>query len=117
LKDIAAKLQGRHRLNDGRPIMVRAEYVPATSLVSGTLLSTLSEKHPLLMEWNSHLYVVSGVIYNTTYTAEGARMDSILKIFLLDPRFSGQRREVTFDRSTDDWGKVEGLLTLKAARQ
>jgi hypothetical protein len=117
LKDIAAKLQGRHRLSDGRPIMVTAEYVPATSLVSGTLLSTLSEKHPLLMEWNSHLYVVSGVIYNTTYTAEGARMDSILKIFLLDPRFSGQRREVTFDRSTDDWGKVEGLLTLKAARQ
>jgi hypothetical protein len=117
LKDIAAKLQGRHRLSDGRPIMVTAEYVPATSLVSGTLLSTLSEKHPLLMEWNSHLYVVSGVIYSTTYTAEGARMDSILKIFLLDPRFSGQRREVTFDRSTDDWGKVEGLLTLKAARQ
>jgi hypothetical protein len=117
LKDIAAKLQGRHRMSDGRPIMVTAEYVPATSLVSGTLLTTLSEKHPLLMEWNSHLYVVSGVIYSTTYTAEGARMDSILKIFLLDPRFSGQRREVTFDRSTDDWGKVEGLLTLKAARQ
>jgi hypothetical protein len=44
-------------------------------------------------------------------------MDSILKIFLLDPRFSGQRREVTFDRSTNDWRKVEGLLTLKAARQ
>jgi hypothetical protein len=117
LKDIAAKLQGSHRLSDGRPIMVTADYVPASSLVAGPLLTTLSEKHPLLMEWNSHLYVVCGVLYNTTYTAEGARMDSILKIFLLDLRFSGQRREVTFDRSTDDWGKVQGLLTLKAARQ
>jgi hypothetical protein len=117
LKDIAAKLQGRHRLSDGRPITVRAEYVPATSLVAGTLISTLSEKQPLLMEWNSHLYVVSGVTYSTTYTAEGERIDSILKIFLLDSRFSGQPREVTFDRSTDDWGKVQGLLTLKAAPQ
>jgi hypothetical protein len=117
LKDVATRLQGRHVLSDGRPIMVMAEYVPATSLVAGTLIGTLSDKRPLLMGWNSHLYVVSGVIYSTTYTDEGGRVDSILKIFLLDPRFSDQRREVIFDRQTDDWGKVQGLLTLRAAPQ
>ena len=117
LKDVAARLQGRHRLSDGRPIMVTAEYVPATSLVSGTLISALTEKQPLLMEWNSRLYVVCGIVYSTGYTAEGERIDSILKIFLLDTRFSDPRREVTFDRSTDDWGKVQGLLSLKAAPQ
>jgi hypothetical protein len=117
LKDVATRLQGRHLLSDGRPIMVTAEYVPATSLVAGTLIGALSDKQPLLMEWNSHLYVVYGMIYSTTYTEEGRRMDSILKIFLLDPRFSGERREVTFDRQTDDWGKVQGLLTLKAMPQ
>lgn len=115
LKAIATKLQGRHLLSDGRPIMVTAEYVPATSLVSGTLIGALTVKQPMLMEWNSHLYVVNGVIYSTSYTAEGGRIDSILKIFLLDPRFSDQRREVAFDRQTDDWGKVQGLLMLKAA--
>jgi hypothetical protein len=117
LKDVRARLQGRHLLSDGRPIMVTAEYVPATSLVIGALIGTLSDKRPLLMEWNSHLYVVYGVIYSTTYTDEGGRVDSIFKIFLLDPRFSDQRREVTFDRQTDDWGKVQGLLMLKAAPQ
>jgi hypothetical protein len=69
------------------------------------------------MEWNSHVYVVYGVIYNTTYSPDNGRMDSILKILLLDPRFSDQRREVTFDRQTDDWSKVQGILLLKAARQ
>lgn len=117
LKDVATKLQGRHLLSDGRPIRVTAEYVPATSLVSGTLIGALTERRALLMEWNSYLYVVYGIIYSTVYTPEGDRIDSILKIFLLDPRFSGQRREVTFDRATDDWGKVQGLLTLKAAPQ
>ena len=117
LKDVRARLQGRHLLSDGRPIMVTAEYVPATSLVIGALIGTLSDKRPLLMEWNSHLYVVYGVIYSTTYTDEGGRVDSIFKIFLLDPRFSDQRREVSFDRQTDDWGKVQGLLTLKAVPQ
>jgi hypothetical protein len=115
LKDVAAKLQGRHLLSDGRPIMVTAEYVPATSLVSGTFIGTLNDKHPLLMEWNSHLFVVYGVIYSTVFSPEGGRTDSIFKIFLVNPRFSDQRREVIFDRQTDDWGKVQGLLTLKAA--
>jgi len=117
LKDVATRLQGRHLLSDGRPIIVTAEYVPATSLVSGSLIGGVTNKQPLLMQWNSHLYVVCGVIYSTTYTDEGGRVDSILKIFLLDPRFSGQRRDVIFDRQTDDWGKVQGLLTLKAAPQ
>jgi hypothetical protein len=117
LKDVAAKLQGRHLLSDGRPIMVTAEYVPATSLVGGTFIGTLNDKQPLLMEWNSHLYVVYGVIYSTIYSPEGGRTDSIFKIFLLNPRYSDQRREVTFNRQTDDWGKVQGLLTLKAVPQ
>jgi hypothetical protein len=57
------------------------------------------------------------VIYSTIYSPEGGRTDSIFKIFLLNPRYSDQRREVIFDRQTDDWGKVQGLLTLKAAPQ
>ena len=117
LKDVATRLQGRHVLNDGSAIMVTVEYVPATSLVAGTLIGTLSDKRPLLMEWNSHLYVVSGVIYGTIDNGEGGKVDSILKIFLLDPRFSDQRRAVIFDRETDDWAKVQGLLTLTAAPQ
>jgi hypothetical protein len=116
LKDVATRLQGRHLLSDGRPIKVTAEYLPATSLVSG-LINALIEKQPLLMEWNSHLYVVYGAIYDTVYTPEGGRSDSILKIFLVDPRFSDQRREVSFNRQIDDWAKVQGLLMLKAAPQ
>jgi hypothetical protein len=115
LKNVADRLQGRHLLSDGRPIMVTAEFVPATSPVSG-LINALTAKQPLLMEWNSHMYVVYGAIYTTIYSPEGGRTDSILKIFLVDPRFSDQRREVTFDRQTDDWGKVQGLVMLKGAR-
>ena len=117
LKDIAARLQGRHVLSDGRAIVVTADYVPAPSVNSGNLITALTEKQAMLMDWNSHLYVVYVVIYSTSYNVEGGRMDSIFKIFLVDPRYSDQRREVTFDRQTDDWGKVQGLLMLKSAPQ
>jgi hypothetical protein len=44
-------------------------------------------------------------------------MNAVHKILLLDPRFSDERRTVSFDRLTDDWGKVQGLLMLTASPQ
>jgi hypothetical protein len=117
LKDVAAKLQGRHLLSDGRPIMVAADYVPAAALNSGALIAALTENHALLMEWNSHLYVVYGVVYVETLDDKGGILDAIRTLLLLDARFSDERRQVTFNRLSDDWGQVQGLLMLKAAPQ
>jgi hypothetical protein len=119
LKNIGDKLGGRHLLSDGRPIMVTAEYWPAAAgnSNSGNPISEIMKKRALLMEWNSHLYVVYGVIYDTIYNPEGGSGNMILKFLLLDARFSDERRKVSFNRQTDDWGKVQGLLMLKAAPQ
>ena len=117
LKDVSTKLQGRHLLSDGRPIMVTADYVPAASVNSGALIFALTEKRAPLMEWNSHLYVVYGVTYVETVDDSGGVMDAIGTLLLLDTRFSDERREVSFNRLTDDWGKVQGILMLKSAPQ
>jgi len=42
----------------------------------------------------------------------GQRDYIIHKLFLLDLRFSDSRREVSFNRESDDWSKVQGLLAL-----
>jgi hypothetical protein len=118
LKDVGARLQGRHVLGDGRAVLVTAEYISPSAVNSATLIGVLTRKQALLMQWDSHLYVVYGVIFDLTVDdTNGARAYAIRKLMLLDSRFSDQRREVTFDRSTDDWGKVQGLLMLKAAPQ
>jgi len=117
LKDVANKLQGRHLLSDGRPITVTAEYLTPASVNAGQLFTALTEKHAPLMMWNSHLYVVYGVTFEQTATQDGGLIDAIHKFLLFDARFSDQRREVSFDRLTDDWGKVQGLLMLKVERQ
>jgi hypothetical protein len=117
LKGIGDKLQGRHMLGDGRSIVVRAEYVPASSVNSARVIASLRDGHPPLMVWNSHIYVVYGAVFDETLDspATGARMDAIRKFLLLDTRFSDGRREVFFNRLTDDWGKVQGLLMLSIA--
>lgn len=117
LKDTASKLQGRHLLSDGRPIMVTAEYLTPDQVSAGHLIYMLAANHAPLMLWNSHLYIVDGVSYVENVDTDGGVSYVTHKFFLQDTRFSDSRREVSFDRVTEDAGKVQGLLFLQAAPQ
>jgi hypothetical protein len=117
LKELSTKLQGRRVLRDGRPIVVNVEYVPQSAIGPGLIISAIKGQRPLLFEWKSHLYVLYGAIFNETRYYSGERQYAVVKLLLLDPRFSDQRREVEFNRETDDWGNVQGLLTVAVVRQ
>jgi len=117
LQDTAAKLQGRHLLSDGSPIMVTATYIDPQAVNGALLIATLREKHAVLLGWNSHLYVCYGVTYREDYDADGGVMVTILTFLLIDPRHSGSRRDIVFDRATDDWSKVQGMLWVSFAPQ
>jgi hypothetical protein len=117
LKDIAAKLQGRHHLSDGRPILVTVEFLIPDEVTASHLIYMLKEKRAPLMMWNSRLYVVSGVTYREDIDPDGGISYVTHKFLLQDARFSDSQREVTFDRTTEDGSKVQGLLFLQAAPQ
>ncbi|MGA9980481.1 MAG: hypothetical protein WBQ08_17815 [Candidatus Sulfotelmatobacter sp.] len=117
LKELSTKLQGRHLLSDGRPILVNAEYTPQISINSGSVIGALKEQRASLFEWKSHVYVLYGAIFGENRCLSGAVQYSIAKFLLLDPRFSDQRRDAVYNRETDDLGKVQGLLTLSVVPQ
>ena len=121
LKDVAGKLDGRHLLSDGRPIMVKAEYAAPEATNASNLISAIIHQHAALMAWNSHLYMVHGVVYMWMATgspdsgvSEGA---VIHKILLWDTRYSDSRRQVVFNRDTDDVKAIQGFLFLQVAPQ
>ncbi len=119
LKDVAAKLQGRHLLSDGRPIMVTSRIHCAGHDQRKPADYTLRTNTPLLMEWNSHLYVCTGSTYRWIYDPEhrGRGRQSIRKFLLIDTRYSDSRREVVFNRDTDDWSKVQGFAICGGRRR
>jgi len=63
------------------------------------------------------LYVVNGMSYVENFDANGEVSYVTDTFFLWDTRFSDSRREVSFDRKTEDPGKVQGLLFVQAAPQ
>lgn len=121
LKDVASKLQGRHLLGDGRPIMVTATYVTPDAVNSGMLITWFQNHHAALMEWNSRVYVVHGIVYQWTASGSsesGEQTGTVIHKFLLwDTRYSDSRREVVFNRETDDLGKVDGFLFVESKPQ
>jgi len=123
LKDVASKLDGRHLLSDGRPIKVTAQYMALDAVNSGRLIRMILDQHALLMLWNSNLYVVHGIVYRWTASGVDPRSGStvtmtvIHKFLLWDVRYSDSRREVVFDRETDDASKIQGLLLVEATLQ
>lgn len=122
LKDVANRLGGRHLLADGRPIMVTTDFLAADTVGAGTLVKAMLDHHAALIEWNSHIYVVHGIVFVWTndYAPDGstgAETPIVRKLLLWDIRYSDARREVVFDREKEDATKVQGLLFAKWAPQ
>ncbi len=121
LQDAATKLSGRHLLGDGRPIMVSAEFFPADKTSAGYLVTTMTSQHALLMAWDSHIYVVHGLIYfwqlSGTPDAPAYPVPVVRKLLLWDIRYSDARRSIVFNRDTDDLGKVQGFLSIQVKAQ
>ena len=117
MKDIVAKLQGRHLLGDGRPIMVSVIDMMPYSANPAPIVDALAKKQALLLMWNSRLYVLSGALYDEALYQDGTRTDTVNKFYLLDTRYSDSRRDVIFTRTKDDWNDVQGLLMLTVAPQ
>lgn len=117
LQELGSKLNGSRRtLSDGHPVTLSADYVPAASINSDSFVVPLMKHQPILMQWNSHIYVVYGVNYGEVLYESGRHDYVIQKILLLDPSSSGAAHETAFDRQKDDWSKVQGLLLVKASR-
>lgn len=121
LKDVAAKLDGRHLLSDGRPILVSAQFIAADAINAGGLLGDITNQRAVLLEWNSHVYVLHGLVYfwmpSGNPDAPGGSLAVIRKFLLWDTRYADARREVVFNRDTDDLSRVQGLLFVEVKPQ
>jgi hypothetical protein len=117
-QDVAAKLQGRHLLSDGRPIAVTATYIAPNAINANLLIETLRQQHAMLLFWKSRLYVLYGATYMEEFDPNSGIISyNILTLLLIDSRYSDSRRNVEFNRETDDWTKVQGVLWVAAAPQ
>jgi hypothetical protein len=112
LKDLSSSLQGGGGWSDHPPIL-HVEYPAQDALENEVILAALLNQRASLIQWKSHFYVLYGVVFDETCFFSGRHQYLIHKFLLWDPRFSDERRESEFLIDTDDWGKVQGVMTLQ----
>jgi hypothetical protein len=119
LKDLGTKIEGRHVLDDGRRILVAAEYLPPNAINPYQIIASLVKNQASLVEWKSHLYVLYGAVFDEIRgsTPETGRVVAIHKLLLLDTRFSDARRDTSFDQDGNSPTELQGLLLLKLGPQ
>jgi hypothetical protein len=113
---LGEKLRGTAYLADGSAIIIADQYWPGASVRAEDILSSLMAQRPLLMGWAGHLYVLYGAMFDEYRYQNGTAVHAIRTLLLVDTRFSDRRRYVSFNRQTEDWGKVSGLLALAITR-
>jgi hypothetical protein len=117
LEDISGKIVGKHLFSDGHSATITANYLAANAINPDPIIGTLVKNQPALFEWDSHLYVLYGAVYDEKYFDTGGREFVIHKLLLLDTRFTGPQREKSFDRDQDDWKDVQGLLLVNTTTE
>ncbi len=117
LRELSSKLQGTHVLGDGRSVVVNAECASQSAITPDLMISTMLDQHAPLIEWKSHFFVLYRAVFDETRYDDGRRQYAIKKLMLRDPRFSDQRADVVFNRESDNWSDVQGLLTVSVDRR
>lgn len=115
--ELAAKLEGRHVLSDGRTFVVKADLIQPATMNVTQVVAPLKENRTVLMQWNSRWYLLIGADFEEWVYDSGRRDYSIHKLRLLDFSNPSAPKEAVFDRQKDDWAKVQGLMLLSAAPQ
>jgi hypothetical protein len=115
LPEIGNKLSGTRTLGDGRQVKISARYRPGTNVTSFELVTLLSQGQRMLVQWNGRVYVLRGVTFDDDVYSDGHHDYILRKLLLLDPSLKTTSREAAFDRSKDDWSKIDGFLLLNVS--
>ena len=116
LKTLVTKISGASCLVDGRMLRVAASFVPNGMIQANTIVASIKENKPLLIEWKGALYVLYGVVYDEHLHNSGRQDNVIRELLLIDPRHSDKRRFITFKRDRDDFGAVEGVASISVSQ-
>jgi hypothetical protein len=64
LTELAAKIEGKYTLDDGRRITITTEYLPPNAISPSKLLGPMKRNQASLIEWKSFPYVLYGAIFD-----------------------------------------------------
>ncbi|MGZ4816236.1 MAG: hypothetical protein ACXVZV_12555 [Terriglobales bacterium] len=115
LEDLINKIAGTSCVAERGPVKIAATFVPSSAVHGDALIAALMAQKPQLIQYEGAILVLYGVVYDEHLRSDGSRMNVVRKLLMLDPRYLGQRRFVTFIRRDDALGDIAGVAPIEPA--
>jgi hypothetical protein len=112
LRTLASKISGAVCATNGRTLHVKATFTPNSAIQGDSLIASVIEGKPLLVEWKGALYVLYGVVYDEHLYFSGRHDNVIRKLLLVNPRYPAKRRLNAFVRQKDNLAEIEGVASI-----
>jgi hypothetical protein len=112
LRTLASRLSGTSCMTESGLRWVSSTFTPNGAIQGDSVIASLIENKPLLVEWKGELYVLYSVVYDEHLHSEGSRVNVIRQLLLIDPRYSEGRRLVEFVREKDNLAEIAGLASI-----
>jgi hypothetical protein len=108
-------LDGNYYLDDGRKVKLETRNVTGVPTVVDDILMSLKTRHPLILFWKGHAYLLKGVVYSEfLVSSNGAKVFEINELKLLDPTATkAEEREISFVRDRDDANEIDGVMDVR----
>lgn len=112
-------LDGTYYLEDGHKVTVETRNVTGAPTVIDDILMSMKTRHPLILFWKGHAYLLKGVVYNEyLVSSNGAKVFEINELKLLDPTATkAEEREVSFLRDRDDANEIDGVMDVRVTAE
>jgi len=115
LRSLSGKVEGATCEQDGHLLKLTSTFVANTAIQADELIHALDEDNAMLIRWKGDLYVLWGALYDVRIYSDGRRFNIIRELLLIDPRYSDERRFVSYKRDKATFADIEGVAFVGVA--
>jgi hypothetical protein len=101
-ENLKKQIDGEYNLADGRKVRIDINYRESLPDTTDALILPMAHGRPYVIWWKNQPYLVKGATWDEMIFQTGQKMVQIKTLKLVNTIEHGSKREVVFDRTTDD---------------
>jgi hypothetical protein len=101
-EDLKRQIDGEYVLADHRHVRIEINYRESLPPTTDALILPMAHGRPYMIWWKGEPYLVKGATWDEFVYQTGQKLVAIKTLKLVNPLERGEKRDLVFDRATDD---------------
>jgi hypothetical protein len=111
-ENLKKRIDGEYVLDDHRRVRLEVRYRESLPQTTDALILPMAQGRPYMIWWKGQPYLVKGATWDEFIYQTGQKLVEIKTLKLVNVTERGAKREVTFDRTTDDTNDLSAFFDV-----